>query len=110
MLATSERTVKTTAFRIRKEMTMQVTVYTTPSCPQCEMTKKTLTRENIRYAVVDLSKDDAAMDMVKNELGYVAAPVVVAGESHWSGFRLGHIKNLSKRIHGETAKLEPAAA
>lgn len=83
---------------------MQVTVYTTPSCPQCEMTKKTLTRENIRYEVVDLSQDEAAMSMVKEELGYSAAPVVVAGETHWSGFRLGSIMNLSKRLHGDAAK------
>ena len=83
---------------------MQVTVYTTPSCPQCEMTKKTLTRENINYTVVDLSQDEAAMDMVKTELGYTAAPVVVAGDTHWSGFRLGAIANLSKRIHGDAAK------
>lgn len=83
---------------------MQVTVYTTPSCPQCEMTKKTLTRENIRYEIVDLSQDEAAMDMVKNQLGYSAAPVVVAGDLHWSGFRLGTIMSLSKRLHGDAAK------
>jgi len=82
---------------------MQVTVYTTPTCPQCEMTKKTLTRGNIRYNVVDLSEDAAAMQMVK-DMGYTAAPVVVAGEQHWSGFRLGAIQNLVRKIHGDEAK------
>ena len=82
---------------------MQITVYTTPSCPQCEMTKKTLTRENIEFTVVDLSQDDAAMEMVKNELGYAAAPVVVAGDQNWSGFRLGSIMNLAKQIHADQA-------
>lgn len=83
---------------------MQVTVYTTPSCPQCEMTKKTLTRGNVRFDVVDLAEDDTAMQMVK-DLGYTAAPVVIAGEQHWSGFRLGAIQNLVKKIHGDEAKL-----
>ncbi len=83
---------------------MQVTVYTTPSCPQCEMTKKTMTRENIRYEVVDLSENEAAMEMVKTELGYTAAPVVIAGDQHWSGFRLGAITGLAKRLHGDAAK------
>lgn len=89
---------------------MQVTVYTTPSCPQCEMTKKTLTRENINFTVVDLSQDDVAMDMVKNELGYAAAPVVVAGDQHWSGFRLGSIMNLSKQLHSVEVKDKEALA
>ena len=94
---------------------MQVTVYTTPSCPQCEMTKKTLTRGGVNYEVVDLSADAKAMAYVKDELGYSAAPVVVAGTQHWSGFRLGAIQNLTKAIHSEDAKLrqaykEPVAA
>lgn len=84
---------------------MQVTVYTTPSCAQCEMTKKTLTRGDVKYDVVDLSADPEAMEFVTKELGYNAAPVVVAGTQHWSGFRLGAIQSLVKAIHSEDAKL-----
>lgn len=65
---------------------MSVTVYTLPSCVQCESTKKVLDKNNIEYSVVDLSMDEAAYQMVKG-LGYQAAPVVIAGDSHWSGFR-----------------------
>ena len=63
-----------------------VTVYTLPSCVQCESTKKYLTNKDVPFEVVDLSEDPTAMEMVKS-LGYQAAPVVVAGEDHWSGFR-----------------------
>ena len=87
---------------------MQVTVYTTPSCAQCEMTKKTLTRGDVKYDVVDLSADPEAMEFVTKELGYNAAPVVVAGTQHWSGFRLGAIQSLVKAIHSEDAKLRQA--
>lgn len=89
---------------------MQVTVYTTPTCPQCEMTKKTLTRGNVRYEVVDLSLDADAMAYVTKDLGYSAAPVVVAGEQHWSGFRLGAIQNLVKQLNGDAAKATAVAA
>jgi glutaredoxin-like protein NrdH len=89
---------------------LQVTVYTTPSCPQCEMTKKSLSKGNIRYNVVDLSQDEVAMAMVTNELGYAAAPVVIAGDQHWSGFRHGRLTNLVAQIHGEDAKDRVAAA
>ena len=65
---------------------MSVTIYTLPSCVQCESTKKVLDKNNIEYSVVDLSMDESAYEMVKG-LGYQAAPVVIAGDAHWSGFR-----------------------
>lgn len=74
---------------------MTVTVYTTPSCVQCESTKKLLTRNEVAFDVVDLSEDVAALEMVRG-LGYAAAPVVIAGEKHWSGFRPDMIASLSQ--------------
>jgi glutaredoxin-like protein NrdH len=65
---------------------MSITVYTLPSCVQCESTKKVLDKNNVEYSVVDLSEDETAYEMVK-ALGYQAAPVVIAGDDHWSGFR-----------------------
>lgn len=60
-------------------------VYTLPSCVQCTATKRRMDQKGIEYETVDLSTDEAASDFVKS-LGYAAAPVVVAGESHWSGY------------------------
>ena len=63
-----------------------VTVYTLPACVQCDSTKRLLTKNEIPFEEVDLSKDPEALAMVR-ELGYSAAPVVMVGEDHWSGFR-----------------------
>jgi glutaredoxin-like protein NrdH len=63
-----------------------VTVYTLPSCVQCESTKKFLAKNDVPFETVDLSQDESAMARVR-ALGYQAAPVVIAGEEHWSGFR-----------------------
>lgn len=71
-----------------------VTVYTLPSCVQCESTKKYLTNKDVTFQVVDLSEDEGAMNLVKT-LGYAAAPVVVAGDAHWSGFRPDRLAALS---------------
>lgn len=65
---------------------MSITVYTLPSCVQCESTKKVLDKNNLEYSVVDLSTDEKSYEMVK-ALGYQAAPIVIAGDDHWSGFR-----------------------
>jgi glutaredoxin-like protein NrdH len=71
-----------------------VTVYTLPSFVQCESTKNYLSKLEIEFKTVDLSEDEIAMDLVKS-LGYQAAPVVVSGESHWSGFRPDKLDSLT---------------
>lgn len=76
------------------DMTAKATIYTLPSCVQCDSTKRLMTREHIEYDVVDLSTDEKAMEFVKS-LGYSAAPVVVAGDKHWSGFKLDQIMSLA---------------
>lgn len=73
---------------------MQVTVYSTPSCVQCTATYRALDRQGIAYDVVDLSQDAEAMAKVK-ALGYSQAPVVLAGDDHWSGFRPDKIGGLT---------------
>jgi glutaredoxin-like protein NrdH len=72
-----------------------VTVYTLPACVQCDSTKRLLTRNSVEYQEVDLSQDADAMSMVR-ELGYSAAPVVMVGDDHWSGFRPDKISALSE--------------
>ena len=73
---------------------MATTVYTKPSCVQCNATYRALDSKGIEYDIVDLSEDPAALETVK-ELGYLQAPVVVADGEHWSGFRPDRIKALS---------------
>lgn len=85
---------------------MVITVYTTPSCSQCTMTKNWLddpTRGNLKgqYKVVDLSESPADLDAIK-ALGYASAPVVVINddgdtrnEKHWYGFRPDLLKEFT---------------
>jgi len=73
---------------------MTVTVYSKPACVQCDATYRALDRRGINYAVVDISRDAAALEMVR-QLGYLQAPVVVAGTTHWSGFRPDQIAALT---------------
>jgi glutaredoxin-like protein NrdH len=72
---------------------MSVIIYTLPACVQCDTSKRYMKKLGIEFEEVDLTKDDAAAEMVK-ELGYTAAPVIVAGNVHWSGFRMEMINGL----------------
>ncbi|WP_411815832.1 glutaredoxin-like protein NrdH [Gordonia sp. SND2] len=71
-----------------------ITVFTKPACGQCTMTRRRLDAAGLDYTVVDISQDDDARDYVM-ALGYLQAPVVVAGDEHWSGFRPERIKSLT---------------
>ena len=76
---------------------MTVTVYTKPACVQCNATYKALDKQGIAYEKVDISLDSEARDFVM-ALGYLQAPVVVAGNDHWSGFRPDRIKALTGAV------------
>ena len=74
----------------------KVTVYSKPACVQCDATYRALDKKGIEYTVVDISADVDALERVR-ALGYLQAPVVVAGEESWSGFRPDQITALANR-------------
>jgi glutaredoxin-like protein NrdH len=71
-----------------------VIVYTLPACVQCDSTKRVLAKNEIPYEEVNLAADADAMSYVR-ELGYSAAPIVVVGDDHWSGFRMDKLSALA---------------
>ena len=73
---------------------MSITVYSKPSCVQCDATYRALTKQGLEYEVVDITADAEALENVK-ALGYQQAPVVFADGDHWSGFRPDKIKALA---------------
>lgn len=71
-----------------------ITVYTKPSCVQCDMTKRMLDRIGAEYDTVDITEDTAAMDMVLG-LGFKSAPVVITDTDSWAGFNPDKINSLA---------------
>ncbi|MBF6538153.1 glutaredoxin family protein [Nocardia farcinica] len=70
---------------------MLITVYTRPNCQPCKATKKKLDQLGAVYTLVDVTEDAEARDAIR-ALGYKQAPVVVAGDQHWSGFSPDNLK------------------
>lgn len=73
---------------------MTITVYSQPACVQCTATTRALDARGIPYDLVNLTEDQAALELVTS-MGYRQAPVVIAGEKHWAGFRPDMIGQLS---------------
>lgn len=76
---------------------MSIIVYTKPSCVQCNATYRALDAKGIVYEVRDVTQDEEALELTKR-LGYMQAPVVVAGDDHWSGFQPDKIAELAGRL------------
>ena len=72
---------------------MSITVYTKPSCVQCDATKRSLDKLGLKYETVDVTVDELAFDMLV-EKGFKAMPVVNAGDEWWSGFNPAKINGL----------------
>lgn len=70
-----------------------VKVMSKPGCVQCVMTVKKLKSLQIAHLVIDMTQDDSAIALVKR-MGYLSAPVVIAGSDHWSGFQPDKIESL----------------
>jgi Glutaredoxin-like protein NrdH len=75
---------------------MTITVYSKPACVQCNATYRALDKAGLEYTIVDISQDENARAEVL-AMGYMQAPVVVAGDEHWSGFRPDRIAALTQR-------------
>jgi glutaredoxin-like protein NrdH len=74
-----------------------ITVYTKPACPQCDATKRHLTKKGVEFETVDLTVDTEARDLVTS-LGYMSAPVVKSGDAHFSGFRPDRLDKLAELV------------
>ena len=58
------------------------------------MTYRALDKLGVQYNTVDITEDPAALEFIKG-MGYLQAPVVIAGENHWSGFQPDKINALA---------------
>lgn len=76
-----------------------ITIYSKPSCVQCDATYRALTKHELEYTVVDVTTNPAALTYVTEELGYNQAPIVVVDDQdHWSGYNPGQIKRLAAHL------------
>ncbi len=63
-----------------------VTVYGRSNCPQCTATTRTLEIKDVDHVYLDVEQYPDANDFLRS-LGHQQLPVVIAGPTHWSGFR-----------------------
>lgn len=75
---------------------MTVTVFTKYRCPQCEATKRQLTKQGIAFETVDLEENPSTLAQLQ-EAGFRQAPIVITPDASWSGYRPDLIKQLTQQ-------------
>ncbi len=65
---------------------MDVTVYSTPTCPYCKLAKKFLTEHKIAFTDIDVSADGEAADKMIKKTGQMGVPVIEIGDETIIGF------------------------
>lgn len=77
---------------------MKVTVYSKPSCIQCEMTKMYLDQNKIKYKTVDVFETKGVLEKIKS-YGFKGMPAVVLDDNFdnvWVGYNLDRLEELEK--------------
>ncbi|BDR54052.1 NrdH-redoxin [Bombiscardovia apis] len=75
---------------------MSVTVYTKTHCPQCDATKRQLTKLGVDFDVVDLTSNPSKIEDFLAQ-GFKQTPIVVTDEASWSGYRPDMIKQTAQQ-------------
>jgi glutaredoxin 3 len=63
-----------------------VTVYTTPGCNNCRMTKEYLKSKKIDFEEVDITAHEDAAEMIVDKTGQFGVPVIQIGDDFQVGF------------------------
>jgi len=65
---------------------MDVTVYSTPTCPWCKRAKDLLKENKVVFADVNVADDQKAAQKMMKASGQMGVPVIVAGDRVIVGF------------------------
>lgn len=55
----------------------KVKIYSTPTCPYCEMAKEFFKENNIEYENIDVSKDKKAAEEMVEKTDQMSVPVII---------------------------------
>lgn len=73
-----------------------IAIYTKPDCQPCRAAKRAMTAAGITFAEMSAEEHVELL----SGLGYRAAPVTIAGDRHWQGYRPDLIAGLAARAAG----------
>ncbi len=78
---------------------MEVTLYSTPTCPWCKRLKEYLKEKKVSFKDLDVSTNDKARDQMVEKSNQIGVPVTDINGTIIVGFNVEQINNALKKIH-----------
>lgn len=78
----------------------KITIYSTPTCPYCEMVKRYLDDKKIAYTVVDVSQNEEAAQKLQDISGQLGVPVIQVNDKDKEQVVVGFDKDKIDQILG----------
>ena len=75
----------------------EVKIYTTNTCPYCDLAKEYMKENKIKYKEVNIESDEKAAKRMVEKSGQMAVPVLEIGEKIIVGFNKEEIKKALKK-------------
>lgn len=72
---------------------MNIEIYSNKDCVQCEQTKRWLISKGIPFDSFMIADSPEIQELIAIK-GYASAPIVLAGDLSWSGFRIDKLKTI----------------
>lgn len=72
---------------------MRIIIYTRNNCVQCHATRRAMESRGVTFDTINVDHDPEAAETLRAQ-GFRQLPVVIAGETRWSGFRPDMINRL----------------
>ena len=82
---------------------MEVTLYSTPTCPWCKRLKEYLKEKKVSFKDLDVSKNDKARDQMVEKSNQMGVPVTDINGTIIVGFNVEKINNAPFVAHLRTA-------
>lgn len=79
-----------------QSVNMNITTYTTPTCPFCKQLRAFLNGQNIEYTNHDVSADTTKAEEMIHKSGQMGVPVIIIDEEIVVGFDKTKIEELLK--------------
>lgn len=73
-------------------MSRQVKIFTTPTCPYCQLAKKFLDDHGVKYQEFNIIEDKAAREEMKNKCRSLAVPTICFDDEVIIGFNEAELK------------------
>ncbi|MBU1032692.1 MAG: glutaredoxin family protein [Patescibacteria group bacterium] len=87
---------------------MKVKIYTTPTCPYCNLVKDYMVEKGIEYQEINVADDAAAANEMVKLSGQMGVPVIMVNDEVIVGWNKSELEKVLEKVGGKKKKEKSA--